>query len=161
MPVEPSDIGWTPWVRQTVQLSAAEIFLAEPPEPRRRRNSRTASRIPPPPPRPPLPRDLVSLLFACPRCLPVIFLPSVSNNGAAGVRPSSKKSVGSGPRGLGPDGSSVVLPQSVYFAQRGGVVRRVVEWSSGGRVGICIDALASRGAAYPLLLSPVSPRHRV
>lgn len=57
MPVEPSDIGWTPWVRQPVQLSAAEIFLAEPPEPRRRRNSRTASRIPPSSPTSPSPRS--------------------------------------------------------------------------------------------------------
>lgn len=105
-------------------VSGRDFFLAEPPEPRRkRRNSRTAHGCEPPPPRSHLllPRDLVSLLFACLRCLPVVFLPSVSN-GAAGVRSSSKKRVGSGPRGLGPDGSSVVLSQSVYFAQRGGVV---------------------------------------
>lgn len=100
----------------------------------------TAASPPPPSPRSHLllPRDLVSLLFACLRCLPVVFLPSVSN-GAAGVRTSSKKRVGSGPRGLGPDGSSVVLSQSVYFAQRGGVVCRVVE--SGRAVVEWVSAL--------------------
>lgn len=134
MPVEPSDIGWTPWVRQTVQLSAAAILLAEPPEPRRRRNSIE----PPPPPAFPFPRP--GEFAVCLRCLPVVFHPLDFQQSIRSDPSSKGKSLVTAPgRGVSDRTAPALSRRRVSISRN--AEECCVEWLSGRVVVEWVSAL--------------------